>query len=332
MELKVEVFSVGKWNGIDFTVQDLQLMANAFSKLGENHKVPLKMGHNEEQPFTDGQPALGWVNDLAVEGEKLIAHMTDIPDVVYTAFQSKLYRHVSIELDMGVEHKGEHYPFVLSGVALLGADIPAVNNIGDLSQFMSRDFKSSKKACFTATNKPAKEDAGMTDLEKMQAQLDSLTASLASKDSQIADLAADKVKFERDNTDMQAKIKATEEANKKAEFSRKKADLEVNLEKLITDKKIIPAQREAFMAQYKDDDTVIDLLNANIDVLAMSASVDNDGENGSQEGAEEGAAHEIVFERANKIMEKQTGVNFSTATDMVLKADKDLAKRWSDIN
>lgn len=326
MKLKTEVFSVGKWNGLDFTKEDLMLIAAAFSSLADNHKVPLKFGHNDEQPFTDGQPALGWVENLEVEGDKLVAHFNDIPDVVFTAIEKKLYRHVSIELDFGVEHKGDYYPFVLSGVALLGADIPAVNNIGDLTKYMARQLNSSKRAAFTAINKPTKEID--MDLKEMQAKLDAMQSQLSARDSQIAELASEKAKFERDAVDLQAKVKLQEEAAERAKFERKKQELTDSVEGLVKDKKITPAQREAFMAQYKEDDSTISMMEDNLKVLGMfSASSEEEGSMDRAKDEDGKRPDEILFDRTKKY-QVEKGVDFSTAKRAVMSADPELSKEY----
>jgi hypothetical protein len=329
MDIRVEIFSVGKWNGIDFDRSDLQLMAAAFDKLKENHKVPLKFGHNDEQPFTDGQPALGWTDSLEVVDDKLVANLTDVPEVVFSAVQNKLYRHVSIELDFGVNYKGDHYPFVISGIALLGADIPAVNNIGDLTKYMARKLDSSKRAAFTAiTQKQTFKVGDPMDIKEMQAKLEAMEKKLIDKDSQLADLAADKAKFERSTTDLQAKVKLQEEAAKKAHFERKKTELTDAAEALVKEGKIAPAQREAFMAQYKDDDSVIESMESNLKVLGMF-SKSNEGEQGSNQDANEKGKNpaEVLFSRAKK-HQVDKGVDFKTARDAVMSADPDLAREY----
>lgn len=149
----VEVFAVGRWNGMTFGAADLAAMAQAFDNLKGFHKVPLKLGHNPEQPVTDGKPALGWVTALYVQGDKLCADFEDVPNVVVSAIKRKLYRRVSIELSVDVRYKGKHIPFVVDAVALLGADLPAVNTLADLNAFLSRDaaqFNVGKRAEFSA--------------------------------------------------------------------------------------------------------------------------------------------------------------------------------------
>ena len=105
MELTAEIFAVGRWNGFEFSLVDLQRIAETFKALGDKHRVPLKFGHNNEQPMTDGQPALGWVTDVWVAGEKLMAKFSDIPEIVFNAMQKKLYNNVSVELDFDEREK-----------------------------------------------------------------------------------------------------------------------------------------------------------------------------------------------------------------------------------
>src|SRR5690606_25974082 len=93
-----EIFAVGKWNGLEFTEADLDDIVANFDRLKDIHKVPLKFGHNDEQPITDGQPAIGWVSRVYRKGKKLLADFSDVPSVVVEAIKKKLYRTVSVEL------------------------------------------------------------------------------------------------------------------------------------------------------------------------------------------------------------------------------------------
>ena len=58
-----------------------------------------------------------------------MATFADMPDIVFEAISKKRYRKVSIELDKDATHKGETFKWILSGVALLGAVLPAVNTL-----------------------------------------------------------------------------------------------------------------------------------------------------------------------------------------------------------
>ncbi len=137
---QVEVLSVGTWNGDTFTRADLKEIAANFARLRGQHRVPLKFGHDDGQTLlgqADGDPALGWVSSLEVRGDRLIATFSQVPLLVHQSVQAGLYRHVSSEIAYGVTFQGERIGKVLVGVALLGADLPAVSNLADLGAYLS---------------------------------------------------------------------------------------------------------------------------------------------------------------------------------------------------
>ena len=126
----IEIFAVGTWNGDTYTVDDLNHMVDAFGKIGFD--PPLKLGHNSEQEeklMKDGQPALGWIDHLFVQGGKLLADFRDMPKAVFEAIKNRRYRTVSSEIFWNFMDNGTKFPRVLKAVALLGADIPAVTTL-----------------------------------------------------------------------------------------------------------------------------------------------------------------------------------------------------------
>lgn len=129
--LEAEIFAAGNWNAQEYSVADLENIAANFRKYQARIKPPLKLGHRRDDPR--GQPALGWVKDLYVRGRKLVARFTEVPAIVYQAIQKGLYRRVSSELwqdDDGL---------ILKAVALLGADLPAVDTLADLTVYFDED-------------------------------------------------------------------------------------------------------------------------------------------------------------------------------------------------
>lgn len=138
--LDMEIFSVGTWNGEDFTPSDLEEIAANFEKLKEIIKPPLKFGHDDKQNLTaqeDGDPALGWVESLRVVGGKLLATVKEMPAVVYKAIKAGRYKRVSAEIYLNVKLEKKKLGKVLKAVALLGADIPAVNDLADLTAYLT---------------------------------------------------------------------------------------------------------------------------------------------------------------------------------------------------
>lgn len=145
----VEVLAAGMHKGTVVTTADLEQVAGNFSRLREYIKPPVKLGHSRAQLLAgqrDGDPALGWVDALRVTGDKLVATLTNVPERLRDLIAKRRYRRVSAELALdfaatpweqniktGVTGK------VLTGLALLGADLPAVANLADLGTLLASD-------------------------------------------------------------------------------------------------------------------------------------------------------------------------------------------------
>jgi len=138
----VEIFAVGTWNGMKFSQDDLSAIAENTNNLltKKEHKPPVKLGHNDEQILDqgDGQPALGWITNFSIEGDKLKADFEDVPDILVSAIEKKLFKQVSVEMEH-IKTVG----WIVTAAAVLGADLPAVKTLEDLSAFLS-DIDSSK--------------------------------------------------------------------------------------------------------------------------------------------------------------------------------------------
>ena len=338
-EIELEVFATGVWNGLDFTGDDVKLIAHAFSNLKEYHDVPVKFGHNEEQPMTDGQPALGWVENVWVKGETLVAKLVDVPDIVYNALKKKLYKKVSIELDMGVEHKGTYYPWVLSGVALLGADIPAVNVLADLQAYMGRDgaFNAKERAFFT------KEDVKLDithrrdimGMEELQEEIKTLKAQYAAQSTANAKLVEENQTLKDEAIERKAKFRAIEEADKVRQQAEERKTLEKRLDAMVEGQKIAPFTREEFMRDYDeagDKKTVIDGVERLEKVIESNPAyfgVEQARMKANKTKREsEMDASTIVTERTREYMAKHGEKNFAVAKKVVLSADSELANRY----
>ena len=140
-----EIFAEGMWNGLNFSSSDLEDIVANFSKLKDDHRVPLKFGHDADH--NDGQPAIGWVERIFKEGTKLFADFTHMPRIVFDAIEQQLYRTISIELLFNVDNDGNKFNHVLDAVALLGADHPAVNSLADLDLLNWRFIQSLAPFC-----------------------------------------------------------------------------------------------------------------------------------------------------------------------------------------
>lgn len=126
----VEIFRTGKWNGDDYSTQDLDAMVAAASTVG--FTPPIKAGHED----AGGKPALGWVENLRRVGSTLVADLVALPKKVYDAIKRRSYDRVSAEIYWDLERNGQTFPRVLKALALLGAEIPAVD-LQPLHAFLS---------------------------------------------------------------------------------------------------------------------------------------------------------------------------------------------------
>jgi len=346
-----EIFAAGRWNGTSYSEADLHEIAATFEKLKSVHKVPLKLGHNDMQPLTDGAPALGWVEQVWVapgaDGTpKLFAKFTDVPPVVMQAIKARKYRKVSIELDLGVKYKGDRYPFVLSGVALLGADLPAVNTLADLTHYLDRSnarLSREDRAEFSAISGELDSNHEDDDMG-MEEQLSKLTERFERLEKETGDIKEENHKLKEEN----AKL-----AQEKAEFQRKeeeraKAEKEASvkhareqvtsiLEDGVKAGKILPAQREKALKLFRvdDDDAVV---NIDVKELKEFVGISKQEKPGTSptgaagDGTDSDAGKDpgtVVHDRTTELMGKDPKITYSDAMKRVLSADPELASRYA---
>jgi hypothetical protein len=136
----VEIFSTGKWNGDVYNAADLDKMVAAFNELKNNWEPVAKAGHEDGQQNDGatrrlfGAPALGYVESLSRNGEKLMANFKDVPRRFAQLIKAGTYKKISSEIYWNYKNpaNGKVYPRVLRAVAFLGAEIPAVTNLREI--------------------------------------------------------------------------------------------------------------------------------------------------------------------------------------------------------
>lgn len=336
--IDAEIFAVGKWNGYPFSEQDLDGIVAAFDSLQAIHKVPLKFGHNDKQPMTDGQPALGWVDKVWREGKKLMATFSDVPEIVANAISKKLYRHVSSELSLGVSHQNKNYDYVLSGVALLGADIPAVNTLTDLQHYMGggAKFSASHTMSFAVIQGAIKHKEEKTmDIEK---QLADLTAKFSALSEQQTALATKNTTLEAENKTLKEQIETAKKAEHSAKVTSHRSMLTGMLETAVKAGQIIPGQREQALKFMRigDDASVLDIKKEDVEEfikvngkkadIKFSRQTAVDTTEG--EGDEAKSADVEIVRLARKLQAQHKDMTFSAAQQQVMEENPELAKAW----
>lgn len=336
--------AVGTWNGITFTDQHLDGIATSFDALGLSGRVPIKLGHNQEQPLTDGQPALGWVSRVYREGDKLLADFTDMPTVVYELIRSGRYKFISVELLKNVLAGTRVLPWVLDAVALLGADQPAVGTLKDLQALTLKRgplLRSSARVAFRRDTKlfTTGGPTAMTEDEVkalLKKQADELTANFTSAlTAKTNEIQANADKQIKDAKDAAAKTAAEAHRNQiKAKF-----------ETAVKAEALLPAKRESFYKfnRVDDDATVITIKLEDVDAyitefadkakLAAASKIATKGQEGADPAEATLSAAQIVVHRARKLcfsrnQDPNKFEHINAATVEVLKADKALGESY----
>ncbi len=235
----VEIFAAGTWNKQEFKTVDLDNMVDNFGRLSDL-RAPLKLGHADKQKIAqnEGLPALGYVSKLWREGEKLFANFREVPRQIYELIKRKAYGRFSVELIRNYNYRGNLYGNVLTAVALLGDELPAVQTLKDILDLYGEQtpalcFDSKGAETFSAYEHK-EENTNMTELEQLKADLAARDKALAESEKEKTRLSEENKKFSQD-----------------AENSRKsalKAKIDAAIDKGIADFKIVPASRPFMVA------------------------------------------------------------------------------------
>jgi cation transport regulator ChaB/FtsZ-binding cell division protein ZapB len=250
-----EIFSTGVWNGDKYTIDDLENMVENFNSLSGSIKPPVKLGHNKSK-INDGAPALGWVKGLRIAGNKLIASLTDVPSIVYEAIKKGLYKRISSEIYWNLKHSGKTFKRVLSAVALLGADIPAVKDLEDLQAFLTQQFQKEsfddlKAYSFEAMTDAdvisikadSKKEKDMADeLKILSDKIDALTSTVETLKEENKQLEKDKKDAEKKYSDLKTDIDAKERQSMVD-------DIKAFCEDLVKKGTMMPAQRDVIVGE-----------------------------------------------------------------------------------
>jgi hypothetical protein len=258
----VEIFAVGTWNGDKYQPQDLDAIVAAFNATKDALKPYLKIGHSETQKLLekDSLPAAGWIENLRRVGNKIVADFKRVPKKIYDLISVGAYSRVSSELYVNFEHNGAIWPFALKAVSILGGETPAVATLNDIIALYGLDLAATpavyeSQAQVKVYDFNREEDINVNELEKAKADLADVTRKLAEAGTKIesltADLTASKAETASEKEAREAAEAKYAEANEKvvkAETERKHAAITSTIDKLVVEKKIVPAQKPLLFA------------------------------------------------------------------------------------
>lgn len=285
----------------------------------------MKLGHNNKQEIDrDGQPALGWGARLQRVGNKLVATLSEVPEIVHKAIKSGRYKRVSAELYTGFKHNGKRFKNVLSAISILGADIPAIKGLEDLTTFLGQSTLDSgsfdKVLSFTfnvgETGKietKLKTDKG-DEMEKEK----ELTAKLSEKDTEIKKL--------------KDQIKADKEIVAKKDQETSVDELKVFCEDCVKSGKMTPASRDILFPKegtlsFSENEVVITVAKFKDMMKNMGKQID-DKEHGKEnkDNTEKTAIQKLTELATTRA--KDDKIEFAQAYSLVLTENKELADEY----
>lgn len=251
----IEIFKAGTHtaaNGktITFTPEDVQGICKKYNEQTD-HEAPLVLGHP-----TDNGPAYGWVRELKVAGDKMLAYIDTVSDKVRAAVDAKMFKKVSISL----------YPDnLLRHVGLLGAAPPAVKGLApvqfkegdDFLEFTSEEDRLTsilgKLESFFRKTQPKEDPMEMKELmekhEKLSTDYTKLSGDFAEAVKKIETLTASfteyKTEAAKKDLDRDIEIRKVRLEGEKKAFSE-------FLEGLIKEEKVLAAERDALLSEFDD--------------------------------------------------------------------------------
>lgn len=330
-QFPIEVMSTGVWNGFTFTLDDLKEMAANFLKLRDVIKPPIKLGHTKDET---GAPAYGWVDDLKVQGRKLIAYVADMPELLRRAIKAKRYRRVSSEVFFEFEYGGKKYGKVFSALALLGAEAPAVKDLEDLQAYLSQNTENGTFEKIMAFDSPSDfhliefEMEDTMKPEEIEAKLKVFEDKITALTTENAQLKSDKEAAEKAKSEIEAKQFEDKKAAKAAEFK-------AFCDEQVKAGKMTPAQRDALIKEsnikFTDDGDVIvpmELFKAHVKLADKVLDTKQRVEGGDNGGEDYANVQEEVNAKVQEFMDKKD-IGYVEALERVLDSDKDLAKRYT---
>jgi hypothetical protein len=293
----VEIFSAGKWNGDEYTIEDLDEMVSNFDELKGMVKPYIKLGHSNEQKLLqkDGYPSAGWITKIKRDGVKLLADIKNIPRKVHDLIKNKAYGRFSSEIFWNLKNGDKKHRRVLKAAALLGGDTPAVRTLDDfINLYELKDFEELKsystneskitvedvKNCTELDTEIDKEAINMPDIKDLEKKIESLEKQYSEKEKEYSEKDA-KIK------ELSESLQVVKDEKAKNEHDAKIDSVNTYIQAQIKDGKITPAQGKFYSS------------------LAMADSI-----NANDEG---------VKSYSYKEGEKESVVEFSSNLDLVKK-------------
>ena len=354
-DLVIPIFKSGKWKGVNmkeaefFSVDRItNFVDNSNAAIAAGEIEPyLKLGHNEKQQLLknsglvtdDGQPAIGWVKKLMKVGKVVYAYVEGVPQMIYKLFQSGAYKKVSVEY---LSHFKRGVDMVLRAVGLLGAEQPAVENLGDiLALYSTFDFVANEKDKATelvfafSINSTGEQPDNIDDGDKKGGDKNMKTAEELLKDIETKD--AQILKMSTDKTTSEAEIAKLKSENETAKKNMQVITIDGLIEGWVKEGKLLPAQTEAiktFMLSVNLDnvvkfgkdqadkplkDVLSEYFKSMPQIIKFSEKTTIDGKENAEGDDQEHMTHKALLKNVKVFMVERKIVDITVGIDAYLK-------------
>ncbi|MBM4029710.1 MAG: hypothetical protein FJ280_30570 [Planctomycetes bacterium] len=256
----VEIFGTGKHRGFGFDDSVIaQMVADTNAQLGREPFI--FVGHSEDDEPQDSHPRAGLLRNLRFHAGKIFADFSGVPAAVYRAIKNGGFPKRSVELIRDFTDKaGNVYPWIIDAVALIGAAHPEVKDLRDISKMYASDRDTSGVRLVIETSgewpdtprENAKENILMAEELKPQEEPKAPEPAKGAEPAPaVADTGAlDAMRAERDalKAELDAlKSEKTKDADRIAALEKRINEMGVDaqLDKLVHEGKVTPAEREA---------------------------------------------------------------------------------------
>jgi hypothetical protein len=240
----IEIFASGTWNGDSYSVADLDEMVKNFSEYPS--EIPLKIGHDTEQKLAqkDGFPAVGWLKSIKRVGHKLMASFDKVPQIVKDLVGKGAYRKVSSEIWWNFKDSstGKIFGKLLSGVALLGADLPAVTSLSDIVALYSVEgMLKSYTMPIGGTNES---EVNIMEQKEYELKVSELEAKVTQSDAELKARNEELENAKKEFAVVQEELKKIEETKQAEELKAYGLMVDGFIKQAVKDGKILPVQTD----------------------------------------------------------------------------------------
>lgn len=201
----VPVLAEGSWDassGGEYEATEARMRALVDSTMAviDQLQPPVGLGHGD--PILrgypkGGEPAFGWIRRVKAAGKQILADLADVPKALVEAIEQGHFKRQSLEIarDWKDTKTGRELPEVISGLAILGTELPAVPVLDALR---GRAFTGNRNTVWLLSRADAepdgppnqepepKETDDMTEMDALQRRLEAMRGQVVEQTIQLA--------------------------------------------------------------------------------------------------------------------------------------------------